>query len=63
MFVRFTNSEGRAVWVRRSTVRSFAEQEDGSIRLFLGYGLQTDVRENADEILAALADPESPQDR
>ena len=55
MFTRFTNPEGKGVWVRSSSVRALAEQEDGAVRLFLGYGLQTDVAESAETVLSALA--------
>jgi len=60
MFTRFTNPEGKGVWVRSSSVRALAE-EDGAVRLFLGYGLQTDVVESAEAVLSvfgASADPD-----
>ena len=54
MFTRFTSPEGRGAWVRASGVRAITEQEDGSARLFLGYGLQTDVLETPEQVLIAL---------
>ena len=55
MFTRFTSVEGRGAWVRASGVRAVTEQEDGSARLFLGYGLQTDVLETPEQVVAMLA--------
>lgn len=60
MFTRFTNPEGKGVWVRSSSVRALAEQEDGAVRLFLGYGLQTDVVESAEAVLSALGASDRP---
>ena len=54
MFTRFTSPDGRGAWVRASSIRAITEQEDGAARLFLGYGLQTDVRESPEEVIAVL---------
>lgn len=55
MFARFTHIDGLGARVRASRVLAFTEQEDGTTRLFLGYGLQLDIKESMDEVEAALA--------